>query len=251
MGVIEAFGGTVLLLVAGGCLYAGARGGKRYLAFRRVTEREGSDVEDGELVGLEGEVAETGGLVSPLSETECVAYTWELEEWKRSGESENWRSQHAAAETERFRLKTADGTTVTVDPPEDLDPYGDVHLGQREVFRVPPDEEPPEPVQRLVDRGVIEANEETLGSQLDRGPGTGPVRLGTRRFRELALAAGDSVHVYGRAERTGGDVTVTAGDLFVLSGKEKFSLQRNTLWASVLVGILGVTALYFAALLLV
>lgn len=251
MGILGIAGGGVLLLVAGAFLYTGGRGVKRYLDFRRVTDREGSDIQDGELVGLEGEVVGTGRLTSPLSGTQCVAHTWLMEEYERAGEhSRDWRPKHTAAEADRFELETTDGTTVTVDPPDDIPPQAGMNLNRKELFRVPASDDPPAPVRRLIDEGVIEANEASVGEGLDEAAGTHSTTLGTRRYRERTLTDGDSVHLYGKAERTGGDVTITEGDLFVLSDREKFSLQRNTFWASVLLVFIGVAALYFAALLL-
>lgn len=246
MGVVSSAVGLVLLLF-GGLLVVGAAGGlKRWWDFRRLSVVPGRAVSDGQLVGLSGTVRDTGGLESPLDRTDCVAYKWIMETLTTgTNTGRRWDKRQVEGDIQRFDVETDDGTPVTIVPPDDVAPRPQLEVGTEVLYRVEPDEDPPDPVQALIDDGVVDEQDENLETALDvefddRGP------IGTRRFRERAISAGDDLWLYGSAERVGTGLRLTPGSLFVLSTAEVDSLQNESIGMAVVLALAGATCLLFA-----
>lgn len=263
MGLVGTIAGGILGLFGAVCLFGAAAGTRQYINYRRVSIEKGSDIADGDLVGVNGVVDDTGRFESPLTGTPCVAYEWQMEEYSRSSETHDWNTHVDEGELGEFTVETADGTRVTVVPSENLEPNAQLEFSDHEeVFRVQPGETPPDPVQRLVDRGRIEPNEETPGTELQnafRGDDSGddaeelPAELsgvnadhGERRYLERTLANGDEVYVYGQAERAGEGLRLTEGALFAISESDVSTLSRRYAMLSVVAAIAGVFSLLFA-----
>lgn len=246
MGIVETGIGVVLLLFGGLLIFGAAAGVKRTLDFRRLEVVAGRDVADGQLVGLTGTVRDTGGLESPLTGADCVAYKW-IKETLTAGTNtgRRWDKRQVEGAIERFDFETDDGTPVTVVPPDDVAPRPQLEVGTEVAYRLEPDETPPDPVRRLIDEGVIDAQDENLETALDvefddRGP------IGTRRFRERAVTAGEDLWVYGQAERRGTGLRLAPGALFVLSDSDVDTLQDENVGMTVVLGLAGAMVLLFA-----
>lgn len=246
MGVVDTAVGVLLLLFGGLLVFGAAAGVKRTLDFRRLSVVAGRDVEDEQLVGLTGTVQDTGSLESPLTDTDCVAYKW-IKETLTSGTNtgRRWDKRQVDGDIHRFDFETDDGTPVTVVPPDDVAPRPQLELGTEVVYKVEPDETPPDPVQRLIDAGIVDEQDGGLEDALDvefddRGP------IGTRRFRERAISDGDGVWLYGRAERVGTGLRVTPGTLFVISDSDVDTLQDENIGMTIVLGLAGAMLLLFA-----
>lgn len=246
MGVLSAAAGVVVGLFGALLVFGAAAGVKRSLDFRRVSVVPGRAVADGQLVGLSGVVTDAGGLESPLSGRDAVAYKWTMEELRGgTNAAREWDTRTVEGAVEPFHVETDDGTPVAVEPPDDLAPRATLEFDCERVHRVEPTETPPARVQRLIDEGVIEPNDGSLEDDLDvefdeRGP------IGTRAYSEYALTEGDQVWLYGRAADRGTGLTLTAGRLFVLSDSDVEDLQRENLGMTVVLFLAGLLALLFA-----
>lgn len=246
MGVLSAAAGVVVGLFGALLVFGAAVGLKRAVDFRRLSVVPGRAVSDGQLVGLSGVVIDAGGLESPLTGTRSVAYKWTMEALRGGTNSaRTWDTKTVEGAVEPFHVETDDGTTVAVEPPDDVSPQANLEFDCERVYRVEPNEDPPERVQRLVDDGVIEANDGSLEDDLDmefddRGP------LGTRQYSEYALAEGDDVWLYGRAAVLGSGLRLTKGSLFVVSDSDVAELQRENVGRTVLLFLAGLLALLFA-----
>lgn len=250
MGLGSTIVGVVLLLFSGLTLFGSAAGVKRYLDFKRLSVTAGSDVTDGQLVGLKGVVDDTNGLQSPLTGTDCVAFNWKMEEYSSAGSDRGreWDGRVTEGDVQRFVLETEDGTTVTVDPPDDLSPRAQFEFSEYdEVFRVPAGQTPPRPVQRLIDAGIIDENDESLGEELDKEFDYGDADLGTRKYLERTVSDGETIRVYGVAETAGNSVRVTDSGLFVVGDQSVDAIQGENVVMSVVLLLAGLTLLLFAA----
>lgn len=120
------------------------------------------------------------------------------------GKGANWRTVYEERDAVPFVVDDGTGE-LRVDPPTD----GRLDLAVAGRTRVGPGEDPPAPVQRLVDResAIDEANErEVFGLQMGE----------RRRYTEGVVAPGDEVVVYGELRR---DDAGWDGTEFVLDGE--------------------------------
>lgn len=261
MGLAGTAVGGLLGLFGVVCLAGAAAGTRQYVNYRRVSMAEGSDIADGDLVGVAATVDDTGSFGSPLTDTSCVAYEFQMEEYSRSGERHDWEQQVEEADLEEFTVETPDGTTATVEPASGLEPGAQLEFSDHEeVYRLLPDEDPPEPVKRLIDRGLVEPNEETLATELQNihtGPSGEESDLpdeldtvnadhGERRYLERTVADGDEVYVYGEAERAGEGLRLTEGPLFAISDSPVETLARRYALLTVVSTLAGGFSLLFA-----
>lgn len=246
MGVASSAVGVVLLLFGGLLVFGAAAGVKRWWDFRRLSVVPGRDVEDRQLVGLSGTVKDTGSLESPFSGTDCVAQKWIKERRVTSSDrGRYWDTRRVEGAIVPFDAETDDGTPVSVVPPDEVLPRSHLEVGTEALYTVEPDEQPPATVRRLIDEGVIDENDETLGHRIDESFETG-TPLGTRRYRERAITAGDDVWLYGRAEQVGAGLRLTEGSLFVVSDSAVATLQEQSIGQAVVLALAGAMLLLFA-----
>jgi hypothetical protein len=140
---------------------------------RRLTDTD-SEVE---LAGTAHAHEETSQ--SPLTDTECIAYDWEVERYLGGGRGSNW-STIASGET-RHPCRLDDGTGIAL-----VDPNGaTLELLTEETIEVEPYESPPPEVGDYLERT------ETVDREHDY----------TRRYTETRLEPGDDIHVLGPVRR--------------------------------------------------
>lgn len=167
-----------------------------------------------------------GTVTAPFTGSECLAYTYEVQELRSSGKNSHWKTLDAGQ----------DGVDFVVDDGTDrvrVDPTGaDVHLGEHTVT-VPPGTELPDRLARYVAATeAVEAQDRTVNllvTELSVG--------NEQRFIERRLDVGERAYVYGAARQGPApewgsnlvDAVVDAGEstpVFVISD----TTERGTAW---------------------
>lgn len=180
-------------------------------------------------VEIEGTVAVADGhdpVRSPFTDTECLAYEYEAEEYQSRGDDSSWRTLDEGGEQVPFRVEDDTGAVR-------VDPAGADFRLEEHAIRVDAGEEPPERIARYVaatdDVDPQEGSVDLVVTELNYG--------NDQRFVERRLDPGEEVYVYGTARRAPGggwgsrlvDATVGDGDAvpaFVVSDTS----ERGTAW---------------------
>jgi hypothetical protein len=167
-----------------------------------------------------------GTVTAPFTGSECLAYTYEVQELRSSGKNSQWKTLDAGQ----------DGVDFVVDDGTDrvrVDPTGaDVHFGEHTVT-VPPGTDLPDRLARYVAATEgVEAQDRTVNllvTELSVG--------NEQRFVERRLDVGERAYVYGEAHQGPApawgsnlvDAVVGAGEstpVFVISDTS----ERGTAW---------------------
>lgn len=150
------------------------------------------DATAGGRVELEGRAeAATRVLTAPFSGTECLAFTYEIEEYHPDDDGSDWHTLVSGSVGVPFRLVT-DGGEVLVRADEG--PTFAIDDGRTRI-EVGGDEDPPERVREFVAGAGVETKET---GRFDLGPLS--IETGDRRrYTETRLVAGETVFVAGLA----------------------------------------------------
>ncbi|WP_324757633.1 GIDE domain-containing protein [Haloarcula sp. GH36] len=169
---------------------------------------------------------ESGTVTSPLTGSDCLAYTYEVQELRSSGKHSNWETLDEGMGGVDFLVD--DGTDrVRVDPEG-----ADIRFESHSVT-VPPGTELPETLAQYVGASdAVDEQDRTLNLVVTE------LSVGNKqRFIERRLDPGEHVYVYGLARRgpaaewgsTLVDAVIGAGDgtpVFVISDTD----ERGTAW---------------------
>jgi hypothetical protein len=192
-----------------------------------------------------------GTVTAPFTGSECLAYTYEVEERRSSGKTTHWETLDSGQGGVDFVLD--DGTDrVRVDPTG-----ADVHFEAHSVT-VPPGTELPDRLARYVaSTDSVDAQDRTVNLLVTE------LSVGNRqRFTERRLDVGERVYVYGMAHRGPApewgsnlvDAVVGAGDgapTFVISDTSErrtaWRIARGALWRLVVGAVFTLVLLGFLA----
>jgi hypothetical protein len=172
-----------------------AAGGERLLTtyqLRTATLDDLYDATAGGRVELEGRAEPaTKILTAPFSGTECLAFTYEVEEYYPDDDGSDWHTLASGSLGVPFGLVTdGGGVLVRADERPELAISDD-----RTRIEVGGDEDPPERVREFVASAGVDAKET---GRFDLGPLS--VETGDRRrYTETRLVAGETVFVAGVA----------------------------------------------------
>ncbi|MDT3436298.1 GIDE domain-containing protein [Haloarcula sp. 1CSR25-25] len=179
-----------------------------------------------EITGTAVADEDTGTVTAPFTGSECLAYTYEVEEYRSSGKHSHWKTLDEGQAGVDFVVD--DGTDrVRVNPDG-----ADVRFESQSVT-VSPGTELPERLADYVERTeAVEAQDGSVNLLVTE------ISLGNRqRFTERRLDVGEDVYVYGQATRGPAtewgsnlvDAIVGDGDgtpVFVISDTS----ERGTAW---------------------
>ncbi|MFC7251343.1 GIDE domain-containing protein [Halomicroarcula sp. GCM10025324] len=167
-----------------------------------------------------------GTVTAPFTGSECLAYTYEVEELRSSGKNSHWETLDSGQAGVDFVVD--DGTDrVRVDPTG-----ADVHFEAHSVTVAPGTELPDRLARYVESTDSVEAQDRTVNLLVTE------LHVGNKqRFIERRLDVGEQVYVYGEARRGPApewgsnlvDAVVGAGDAtpaFVISDTS----ERGTAW---------------------
>ena len=164
---------------------------------------------------------------APFTDTACLAYEYEVQEYRSSGQSSYWETLEEGESAAQFLVEDDTGT-VQVDP-ADAELHFDSHTTE-----VPRGEEPPESIARYINQS------EAVDAQHDRSLDLVVTELtigNDQRFVERRLDVDESVHVYGDVERApAGEWGSGLVDALLTRGEEAGILvisdtsERGTAW---------------------
>lgn len=222
------------LVAVGFAIHAFLKGQK----IGQVQEASPESVTTG-MVAIDGRVEAEGPLLkAPISEEECVAFDYRIQEQRRqrrrnrgsSKKSRNqrtkrrWETVESGCRGSRFRVVGQQGAVVVDGQAADID-IKDTKLSRRS-------------------RGG--------GLDLDSdGGGIGGALAGManaatsrpRRYREKRLEVGETVYVIGEASRRGETVEIgmpSEGNLFVISDRDASSLARSSYITAAILTVVAV-----------
>jgi len=184
--------GAVLSLIGGYYLFTGGR--RLPLLYRLYT---GEPVPIRDLVYHDGPVEVEGTArideecaTAVFSGTDCLAYEYEVQEYKSSGKSSSWQTLKQGGRAVPFLVEDASGSVVV----EPVAP--ELHL-ESWRFRVAGGEKPPERIANFIDFvDEVDSQQKSVNlvvTELDYG--------NDQRFIERRLEPGEPVYVYGTVER--------------------------------------------------
>ena len=165
-----------------------------------------------ELVGVVEADEET--LISPFTNTECVAYEYEVERRRSSDNGNRWETVAAGKKAVPFRLADDTGNVL-------VEPAGaDVRLTAESQLTVGGGEKPPVEIARFIEEDDrVDDQNRTVDLRFVELP------IGsTQRFTEKRLDVGEGVHVLGTAWY---DTTVSwaAGQINAAVGIDQSTLE--------------------------
>lgn len=128
---------------------------------------------------------------APFSDTECLAFEYEVQEYRSSGKNSYWETLDEGAHAVSFLVEDDTGS-VRVDPDG-----GELHVEEYAV-RVPRNEAPPESIAKYINQSdAVDAQHERTFNLV-----VAELNVGNdQRFIERRLDVGESVYVYGDVER--------------------------------------------------
>lgn len=247
MGIVSTIIGVVVLLFGGLCVFAAGIGVWSAFKYRSLSITDGRDIQAGELTGVKGTIVDWGGLTSPFTGQDCVGHKWIVERRTSSPDrGREWEVKHVRGDLQEFSVRTPDGTPVTVKPPADIAPRSDLQVGTNVIEHLKPGETPPERFRKLMDDGIIDEQDSSIGSSLDEEFGYEDHPLGTRRYRERTLTEGDDIYVYGEADVVGSGVEISDdGAVFAVSGSTDEEIAETQTGRAIILFIAGLTAILF------
>jgi hypothetical protein len=130
------------------------------------------------------------GVKTPFTDTVCLAYEYEVEEYQSSGKHSHWKSLEEGNNWVKFLVEDDTGA-VQINGAD-----AELHLSE-ETLELSPGEDPPERIARyMAESDEIEQQDSTLDL------GITELTLGNKqRFIERRLDLDESVHVYGTVGR--------------------------------------------------
>lgn len=131
-----------------------------------------------------------GTVTAPFTGTECLAYTYEVEEWRSSGNSSSWQTLDEGQGGVDFLVDDGTGR-VRVDPQG-----ADIRL-DGDSITVKPGKELPDRLERYVEATESVDKQDGTVNLLVTEVNTG----NKQRFTERRLDVGETVYVYGQATR--------------------------------------------------
>ncbi|SDQ27511.1 GIDE domain-containing protein [Natronobacterium texcoconense] len=141
-------------------------------------------------VELEGTATAVDGTISsPLTETECLVYEYEVEEYQSSGNNSSWTTVDEGTDVVPFRLED-DTASVRVEPEG-----ADLALSTEITIGVDGGEPEPKQVREFLE---TQSDLESENSSIDLGV----VEISTgnnRRYHERRLDPGEEVYVFGQS----------------------------------------------------
>lgn len=172
-------------------------------------------------------------LSAPFSGKDCLAYRYEVKEYKRRGKNSSWVTVDSGISDQRFLVDDGTGEVV-------VDPAGaDFEFEDKTVFRVESTEDANENIREFVgDEG---------------GPG-GLVFENDRKYMEWIILPEEDVYVNGYASKETGQSTEYAvikddkrEETFLISDKSEKQLIKSKKWKFriyIVLGILGAITMY-------
>jgi hypothetical protein len=130
------------------------------------------------------------GVKTPFTDTVCLAYEYEVQGYRNSGQSGHWKSLDEGRNCVKFLVEDDTGA-AQIDGAN-----AELHLSE-ETLELSPGEDPPEQIaQYMAESETIERQDSTLDL------GITELNLGSKqRFIERRLDIDESVHVYGTVGR--------------------------------------------------
>lgn len=234
---------VVAVVVLGIAAYLLYSGGSELAAVYHILGNDPIDVRNlagkrgpVEIEGSASPLEETGTVTAPFSGSECVAYTYEVEELRSSGKSSSWHTLDEGMAGVDFLVEDETGA-VRVDPDG-----ADIRLEDHSTHLSPGDELPPRIEAYVRDTEDVEPQDTTVDLLVTE------LNLGNeQRFTERRLDVGETVYVYGQvrrgstpawgSRRVGAVVQDGAGvPLFVISDTD----ERGTAWRFARTGLVRV-----------
>lgn len=250
MGIVSTAIGILITLFGGLLLFGSFAGLRQYIMFKKLDMKDGREISDGDLVGVKGKVDDNERLESTVTDSDCVAYKWELESYT-SGDTHRWNKRKVKGESQNFSIETRDGLRASVEVPDDFSPRAHLEMDTEIIHSVEPSEDPPDNVKRLIEDGVIEENTESSGQKMDKELNEAfdhnRPTVGSRRFREARVEDGDEIILYGTAEKAGTGIKIKRdkGGLFTISDSSVEDLTKKNLGHSILLFLAGIFVLLF------
>ncbi|GAB3019408.1 E3 ubiquitin ligase family protein [Natronobiforma cellulositropha] len=205
-------------LVALVCLLYGVRELQLANHVLRSTPHSVLETTRGGPVELRGKATPaTGVLRSPLTDTPCLAYEYEVEEEYSTKNGSSWRTIDSGDRSVPFRLEDDSGSVLIEAP------LASFRLERDARIRVDGGTTPPEAIRRYIERTE---DVDCQDSSVDFG--LFEMRTGSdRRFSERRLDVGAEVHVLGTA-RYDTTVSKNAGEVNAVVGEDEavFSESR-------------------------
>lgn len=208
------------------------------LSVRDLSMHDGAVELRGAAVPDDGQTVET-----PFTETACLAYEYEAQELKSSGQSSYWETLDEGGQSAPFVLEDETGRVR-------VDPEGATLELDDHTLRVSGGDELPARIQQYIrETGEVERDTgsvDLLVTEIDYGD--------DQRFIERRLDAGETAHIYGGVEpRQGGewgsalaDVVVTADETtgtYVISDSSEWRVAYHAGRRALVPAISGVLAL--------
>lgn len=179
-----------------------------------------------EIEGTAAPADEAGTVTAPLSGTDCLAYTYEVAELRSSGKHSHWETLDDGMGGVDFLVEDDTGA-VRVNPEG-----ADIRLSEHTVRVSPGDELPDRLAAYVAETEAVDSQDRTIDLVVTE------LNLGNeQRFTECRLDVGESVYVYGQAQRGANpewgsslvDAIVSDGratPVFVISDTD----ERDTAW---------------------
>ncbi|PSH00864.1 MAG: hypothetical protein BRC30_01270, partial [Nanohaloarchaea archaeon SW_7_46_7] len=192
-----------------------------------------------EVKGEAGVVSEK--LKSPLTNTECVYYEYEVEEYKRTGKHKSWQTIDTGSSSKAIGIDDGTGAAVV-----EVD-RADVELPDKDYKeKISGGEEPPQRIQEFIEETKdVEGGHDGVMSIFDN----------SRRYTEWYIEPGDHLYIFGYAEeerRSDGTnyPVITSGNapMFYVTDKSEEYLRDLWGWtykAMLLAGIILIPLGYF------
>ncbi|MXR50833.1 hypothetical protein GRX03_04330 [Halovenus sp. WSH3] len=165
------------------------------------------------------------GVEAPFTGTVCLAYEYEVQEYKSSGQHSHWSTLDEGRASVRFLVEDETGA-VQID-----DADAELHLTS-ETLELSPGDEPPARIARYISESEdVEHQDSTLDL------GITELNFGNKqRFIERRLDIDEQVHVYGTVERApAGEWGSNLVDAMLTSGRNtplviSDGSERDTAW---------------------
>jgi hypothetical protein len=182
----------VFLGVGGFLLYAG---GQELRTVHHILKNDPVPVRDlhghrgpVEIEGTAAVYEESGTVTAPFSGTECLGYTYEVEERRSSGKHSNWHTLEEGTHGVDFLVEDGTGQVH-------VEPGGADFRLEEHTKRVSPGDELPPRIERFV-----ESTDDVEKQDGSIDLGVTELSVGNKqRFTERRLDPGESVYVYGAA----------------------------------------------------
>lgn len=172
-------------------------------------------------------------LSAPFSGRDCLAYRYEIQEYKQRGKHNRWVTVDSSLSDQRFLVDDGTGEVV-------VDPTGaDFEFEDKKVYKVDSTEDANENIRDFVGD--------------DDGPG-GLIFENDRKYIEWIIRPGENVYVNGYASKEKGESSEYAvikedenETTFLISDKSEKQLIKSKKWKSRIyaaLGILGAITMY-------